>query len=157
MNRSHARSHVAATDGYRRPSPLCLNSSSALRACSSLTAPYTSLSFLHMALRSWSLTNRLAARTGCTTQVCAIACGHVASTASGRPFSPSRHTTGTFVTPLLAICAHTFAQNEDPSESRIQMPGTCLSPSMSTPIAPCTAFTRPCRRPRPSLVSRPGT
>ena len=61
MNRSHARSHVAATDGYRRPSPLCLNSSSALRACSSLTAPYTSLSFLHTALRSWSLTNRLAA------------------------------------------------------------------------------------------------
>ena len=61
--------------------------------------------------------------------------GQVASTASGKPVSPSQHTISTSCTPLLARSAHTWAQKEAPSPSWIQIPSTCLTPSMSTPTA----------------------
>ena len=139
-NRSHERFHVAATDGYLRPSPLSANSPSAFCAACPLGARYTLLSAAHTLFLSWSATNLLAARIGCATQVRAIALGHVASTASGRPLSPSQHTISASAMPRLAISAHTCARKEAPSLSWTHMPGTCLNPSMSTPMAMCAAL-----------------
>ena len=70
-------------------------------------------------------------------QVCTIACGQVASIASGNPVSPSQHTISTSLTPRLASSAQTPAQNFAPSLACTQMPSTCLTPSMSTPTAMC--------------------
>ena len=76
-NRSHERFHVAATDGYLRPSPLSANSPSAFSAACPLGAQYTLPSAAHTLFLSWSATNLLAARIRRTTQVCTIALGHV--------------------------------------------------------------------------------
>ena len=68
-------------------------------------------------------------------QVCTVVCGQVASTASGKPVSPSQQTISTSRTPRLRSSAHTPAQNFAPSVAWTQIPSTCLTPSRSTPTA----------------------
>jgi hypothetical protein len=84
----------------------------------------------------------MAARIRCTVQVCTVACGQVASIASGNPVSPSQQTISTSRTPRLRSSAHTPAQNFAPSAACTQMPSTCRTPSRSTPTARCAALLR---------------
>lgn len=122
MNLSQALSHVAAVWGYLRPGSDWRKAPGARRAASSSGA---------VQARAQGGGDPLAVPVGdephgwrgpgWTTQVGTMESGQVASTASGRPVSPSQHTISTSCTPLLARSAHTWAQKEAPSPSWIQI------------------------------------
>lgn len=157
-NRSHARSHAAATDGYLRPSSPCLNPSSRLRGPVRVRRP------VHVPQPGAHL---LAVRVGHEPVRRADEIHHAGLHHRLRPCGPDGP--GQALQPVAAHDRHVHDApvghpvahaRPERGSLRIPYPDARHAPEPR----PCRRRWRcarppgrPCRRPRPSLVSRPGT